>query len=76
MVIGDSTVVAGSFNYTEPANLFNDENLLVCGAPYETSEGVEVDRVESKRLAGHLTEEIDRILADSEPWRPPRPPER
>jgi phosphatidylserine/phosphatidylglycerophosphate/cardiolipin synthase-like enzyme len=76
MVIGDSTVVAGSFNYTEPANLFNDENLLVCGAPYETSEGVEVNRDECKRLAGHLTEEIDRILADSEPWRPPRPPER
>jgi hypothetical protein len=37
---------------------------------------VEVNRDECKRLAGHLTEEIDRILADSEPWRPPRPPER
>ncbi len=35
-----------------------------------------VDRYESKRLASHLAEEIDRILADSEPWRPPRPPDR
>lgn len=71
MVVGDSTVLAGSFNYTAPANLFNDENLLVCGAPYEKSEGVEVDREECERLAAHLAGEIDRILADSEPWRPP-----
>jgi len=33
---------------------------------------VEVDREESKRLAAHLAEEIDRILADSDHWRPPR----
>jgi hypothetical protein len=46
MVVGASTVVAGSFNYTEPANLFNDENLLVCGAPYPESEGVAVDHAE------------------------------
>jgi len=49
---------------------------LLCGAPYDATEGVEVDRDESRRLAGHLTEEIDRILADSELWRPPPPPER
>jgi phosphatidylserine/phosphatidylglycerophosphate/cardiolipin synthase-like enzyme len=73
MVVGGGTVVAGSFNYTEPANLFNDENLLVCGAPYAESEGVPVDHAECERLATHLGEEIDRIIADSEPWRPPQP---
>ena len=29
MVIDEAIVVAGSFNYTEPANEFNDENIFV-----------------------------------------------
>jgi len=45
---------------------------LLCGAPYDATEGVEVDRDESRRLAAHLAEEIDRIVADSEPWSPPQ----
>jgi hypothetical protein len=33
-VVDDRTVVAGSFNYTRPANDFNDENIFVIGSPY------------------------------------------
>ena len=31
MVIDDSVTIVGSFNYTAPANLTNDENILVLG---------------------------------------------
>ena len=31
MVIDERIVVAGSFNYTEPANDYNDENIFVLG---------------------------------------------
>ena len=33
MVIDETIVVAGSFNYTQPANDYNDENLFVLGSP-------------------------------------------
>ena len=33
MVIDTRIVVAGSFNYTAPANEYNDENLFVIGSP-------------------------------------------
>lgn len=32
MVIDETVVVAGSFNYTQPANDYNDENLFVLGS--------------------------------------------
>jgi phosphatidylserine/phosphatidylglycerophosphate/cardiolipin synthase-like enzyme len=32
MVIDETVVVAGSFNYTQPANDYNDENLFVIGS--------------------------------------------
>jgi phosphatidylserine/phosphatidylglycerophosphate/cardiolipin synthase-like enzyme len=32
MVIDERVVVAGSFNYTEPANDYNDENIFVLGS--------------------------------------------
>jgi len=34
-VIDGRTVVAGSFNYTRPANHYNDENLFVVGSAYD-----------------------------------------
>jgi phosphatidylserine/phosphatidylglycerophosphate/cardiolipin synthase-like enzyme len=71
MVIDRSTVIGGSFNYTEPAHLYNDEVLIVLGSPYAESEGVQVDRDECRRLAEHAGTEIDRILALCEPWPPP-----
>ncbi len=37
MVIDTRIVVAGSFNYTAPANEYNDENLFVIGSPHEAA---------------------------------------
>ncbi len=67
MVIDDATVVAGSFNYTGPANDYNDENIFVIGSPYPDlprSEGGPVDVDECARICGHFRSEIDRIVDD------------
>ncbi|HEX6782324.1 MAG TPA: phospholipase D-like domain-containing protein [Solirubrobacterales bacterium] len=68
-VIDGCTVVGGSFNYSEPATLYNDEALLVLGSPYPESEGVHVDAAECKTLAEFFSAEIDRIWGISEPWK-------
>ena len=39
MVIDERIVVAGSFNYTEPANEYNDENIFVLGSTHDEVEG-------------------------------------
>jgi phosphatidylserine/phosphatidylglycerophosphate/cardiolipin synthase-like enzyme len=73
MVIDESTVVAGSFNYTEPANDYNDENLFVIGTPYQTlptKEGGPVDPAECTKIANYFGAEIDRIIAASDPYQP------
>lgn len=36
-MIDNRVVVAGSMNYTQPANLYNDENVFVIGSPYALS---------------------------------------
>ena len=41
MVIDERIVVAGSFNYTEPANDYNDENIFVLGIGGPVSHGVD-----------------------------------
>ena len=68
MVIDEATVLAGSFNYTEPANLFNDENLFVIGSPYPESEGVEVDQAACREIGAFFQAEIDRIMDHASPW--------
>jgi phosphatidylserine/phosphatidylglycerophosphate/cardiolipin synthase-like enzyme len=68
-VIDGCTVVGGSFNYSEPATLYNDEALLVLGSPYPESEGVEVDAGECKKLAFFFSAEVERIWGMSEPWK-------
>jgi phosphatidylserine/phosphatidylglycerophosphate/cardiolipin synthase-like enzyme len=55
MVIDEQVVVAGSFNYTQPANEFNDENLFVIG---------------SRELGLHMKAEIERIIAGSRRYVP------
>lgn len=73
MVIDESTVLAGSFNYTEPANDYNDENLFVIGTPYQTlptKEGGPVDPAECTKIANYFGAEIDRIIAASDPYQP------
>lgn len=67
MVIDDAIVVAGSFNYTAPANEFNDENIFVLGSPYPDlpkSEGGPVDVDECAAIAGFFRDEIDRIISN------------
>jgi phosphatidylserine/phosphatidylglycerophosphate/cardiolipin synthase-like enzyme len=72
-VVDRHTVVAGSFNYTAPANDYNDENLFVIGSPYEglpKAEGGPVDKRACAGVADYMRTEIDRIVSVSEPWRP------
>jgi phosphatidylserine/phosphatidylglycerophosphate/cardiolipin synthase-like enzyme len=67
-VIDGSTVIGGSFNYSEPATLYNDEALLVLGSPHSESEGVDVDAAECAAIADFFGTEIERIRGFSEPW--------
>jgi phosphatidylserine/phosphatidylglycerophosphate/cardiolipin synthase-like enzyme len=73
MVIDEATVVAGSFNYTEPANAFNDENIFVMGSPHPDlprSEGGPVDAEACAQLARFFRAEIERIVAAGERFIP------
>lgn len=54
MVIDDSLTIVGSFNYTEPANLYNDENIIILG-------DLENPTPEQKQIALAARQEIDRI---------------
>jgi PLD-like domain len=49
MVIDEQVVVAGSFNYTEPANDYNDENLFVLGSVFPKVEKIVVDKASLPR---------------------------
>jgi phosphatidylserine/phosphatidylglycerophosphate/cardiolipin synthase-like enzyme len=70
MVIDEQIVVAGSFNYTEPANAYNDENIFVLGSTHAEVEGVAVEANAGRQLAGHLKQEIQRIISLSKPYDP------
>jgi phosphatidylserine/phosphatidylglycerophosphate/cardiolipin synthase-like enzyme len=70
MVIDDRVVVAGSFNYTEPANEYNDENIFVLGSVHAEVEGITVAADACRDLAGHLKTEIRRIIALSSRYTP------
>jgi phosphatidylserine/phosphatidylglycerophosphate/cardiolipin synthase-like enzyme len=73
MVVDHHTVVAGSFNYTAPASDYNDENIFVVGSPYKglpKKDGGPVDVARCKAIADHMREEIDRIVDNSDRWKP------
>ncbi len=72
MVIDDDIVIAGSMNYTAPANEYNDENIFVLGNPYDLSknEGGPVDHLECKAIAAFFRNEIERIVAHSTRFEP------
>lgn len=72
MVIDDDIVIAGSMNYTAPANEYNDENIFVLGNPYDLSknEGGPVDHLECKAIAAFFRNEIERIVANSTRFKP------
>ena len=66
MVIDEQIVVAGSFNYTAPANEYNDENIFVLGSVHTEVQGLAVDPSHCRQLARHMKAEIQRIIAGSE----------
>jgi phosphatidylserine/phosphatidylglycerophosphate/cardiolipin synthase-like enzyme len=73
MVIDDSVAIAGSYNYTAPANEYNDENLFVIGSPFTdlpSDQGGPVDPDRCAAITSHLRDEIERIIAGSERWHP------
>ena len=70
MVIDEQIVVAGSFNYTAPANEYNDENIFVLGSVHEEVEGITVAANPCRDLARHMKAEIERVIVGSEPYRP------
>lgn len=70
MVIDEQVVVAGSFNYTKPANDYNDENLFVLGSVLPKVEGITVDKANCRALARHMKAEVERIIAGSVPYSP------
>lgn len=59
MVLDGQVVIAGSFNYTGPANRLNDENILILGDLETTS--VESKNVQ-RQIAGYALDEIERII--------------
>jgi phosphatidylserine/phosphatidylglycerophosphate/cardiolipin synthase-like enzyme len=73
MVIDDSVVIAGSFNYTAPANEYNDENLFVIGSPFAdlpSDQGGPVDLDRCAEITAYMRDEIERIIAGSARWQP------
>ena len=65
MVIDDAVTIIGSFNYTGPANLVNDENIVVLG-DCDTQDATQM--AVQKAVADYARAEIDRIIAtQSEP---------
>jgi phosphatidylserine/phosphatidylglycerophosphate/cardiolipin synthase-like enzyme len=74
-VIDGRTVVAGSFNYTRPANDFNDENIFVVGSAYDEikepgRKAINVDAARCKALAKYVQDELERIFLLSKKFPP------
>ena len=59
MVLDESVVIAGSFNYTGPANRVNDENIIILGDLGATTN---VARNAQRKIARYALDEIERII--------------
>ena len=70
MVIDNDIVVGGSFNYTAPANDYNDENVFVIGSPFDlpTNKGGPVDHAECANIAAFFRGTINQIVGKSDPY--------
>lgn len=60
MVIDGAVIIAGSFNYTDPANRLNDENILVIG---DLEDDDPEAQIAQRSLAAFALAEIDRMIA-------------
>ena len=59
MVIDEQLIIAGSFNYTGPANKLNDENMIIIGdLKSEKQDSIQ----KQKKLARYALDEIDRLI--------------
>jgi len=68
MVMDQQVIIAGSFNYTNPANSLNDENIIILG-DLETTDESSIKQ--QKELAGYAIDEIERIIDQhGKPFRP------
>jgi len=64
MVIDEQLIIAGSFNYTGPANLTNDENILIIG-DLDLDPSTDQNSIQKqKQLAKYALDEIERIIND------------
>lgn len=61
MVIDKSVVIIGSFNYTQPANLFNDENILVIG---DLDTPTAIGKTNQAKFGEFVFNEIERIRSN------------
>jgi phosphatidylserine/phosphatidylglycerophosphate/cardiolipin synthase-like enzyme len=59
MVIDGAVMVCGSFNYTDPANRLNDENILVIG---DLEDEDPLAQAAQRQLAAFALAEIDRMI--------------
>lgn len=59
MVIDERLVIAGSFNFTAPADTLNDENIVVLGDLEETDPAAETAQ---RRLAAYALTEMNRMI--------------
>ncbi|MFE6964872.1 phosphatidylserine/phosphatidylglycerophosphate/cardiolipin synthase family protein [Agromyces sp. NPDC057679] len=59
MVIDERLLIVGSFNYTEPANTINDENIIVIGDLEEQDAAAEAAQ---RQFAAYALTEIERII--------------
>ncbi len=70
MVIDDKVVIAGSFNYTGPANYINDENIIQIGStsqPKNFNDAEWADALQNQAsIAKYFSDEIDRIIKDND----------
>lgn len=60
MVLDDQVVIAGSFNYTGPANKLNDENIIILG---DLDSNSQTQKDSQGSIAKFARQEIDRIIA-------------
>ncbi len=60
MIIDEQLIIAGSYNYTHPANYLNDENIIILG----DLDSTDPDSIaKQKELAAYALAEIDRMIA-------------
>jgi phosphatidylserine/phosphatidylglycerophosphate/cardiolipin synthase-like enzyme len=59
MVIDKQVIIAGSFNYTGPANMTNDENIVIIGDLESVNQ---TTKNKQGKLASFALEEIERII--------------